>query len=82
MLNQYLVSAIQISSMIVTYWPGVNLRRWGSIIGLCAQPFWVWTIYTGELWGLIPLAPAFTAAYTWAIWTSWREHRSGRPPGR
>lgn len=39
-----------------------NVRRWGCIAGLCAQPFWFYTTAINEQWGIF----ALSFFYTWA----------------
>lgn len=51
-----------------------NWRRWGYILGLCSQPFWVWTAYQNEQWGILLMT--FFYAYSWAqgVWNFWIEN--------
>lgn len=40
------------------------IRKWGFVCGLCSQPFWFWTTYTHEQWGIFALSLFYT--YSWA----------------
>ena len=46
-------------------------RRWGYILGLCSQPFWIWTAIIHQQWGILLLS--FWYAYSWAqgVWNFW-----------
>lgn len=46
-------------------------RRWGYILGLCAQPFWFYTTYVHKQWGILFLSLFY--AYSWGqgIWNYW-----------
>lgn len=37
--------------------------RWGHVVGLSAQPFWLYTSYVNEQWGLVALTLFYT--YCW-----------------
>ncbi len=46
-------------------------RRWACIFGLCGQPFWFYTAWKHEQWGILALC--FLYAYSWArgVRTNW-----------
>jgi hypothetical protein len=39
-------------------------RKWGFILGLCGQPFWIYTAYTTSQWGILFMCAFYT--YSWA----------------
>lgn len=39
--------------------------KWGYVLGLCSQPFWLYTTYTHQQWGMFLLSIFYT--YRWAI---------------
>jgi hypothetical protein len=39
-------------------------KRWGYIIGLSGQPFWLYVAYINEQWSIIVLSCVYT--YTWS----------------
>ncbi|OPY16061.1 MAG: hypothetical protein A4E69_00330 [Syntrophus sp. PtaB.Bin138] len=45
--------------------------RYGYILGLCSQPFWLWTSIQHEQWGIALLSLWY--AYSWGqgIWNYW-----------
>lgn len=45
-------------------------RRYASIFGLLAQPFWFYTTYTNEQWGIFVLS----LFYTFAWWKGFRNN--------
>lgn len=51
------VIAIWLSQDVRPQW-----RKWACIFGLCAQPFWFWTTYHAEQWGIF----AMCFLYTWS----------------
>ena len=38
-------------------------RKWGYALGLCSMPFWFYTTYTNEQWGIFILS--FWYLYAW-----------------
>ena len=43
-------------------------RKWGYLLGLCGQPFWIYTTVTHQQWGILALSVWY--AYSWAqgVW--------------
>ena len=39
-------------------------RKWGFVLGLASQPFWMWTAIAHEQWGILALSVWYT--YAWA----------------
>lgn len=46
-------------------------KKWGYIIGICGQPFWVYTAYTHEQWGIFLLALGYTYSWGQGIYYYW-----------
>lgn len=40
-------------------------KRWGYIIGLASQPFWLFTSFTTKQWGIFALSIWY--AYSWGM---------------
>jgi len=40
-------------------------KRWGYIIGLCGQPFWIYMSINTHQWGLLALT--FVYIYNWSM---------------
>lgn len=41
------------------------LQRWGYIIGVLSQPFWIWASYSNRQWGILLLSIFYT--YAWSM---------------
>lgn len=46
-------------------------RRWGYIMGLCAQPFWVMTTIQHQQWGILGISAFYTYSWMQGIWNYW-----------
>ena len=40
-------------------------QKYARIIGLIGQPFWIWSTYQSEQWGMLALSVFYT--YTWML---------------
>lgn len=45
--------------------------RWGWIVGLGAQPFWLWETFHAAQWGMFANAMVFTAIYARGMLNHW-----------
>lgn len=56
--------------------PKFKLRRWSSLAGLIAQPFWFYSTFVNEQWGMFAVSFIFTAAYVRGFYEGWIKSRS------
>lgn len=48
-----------------------NAKRWGYLLGLAGQPFWAYSAYRGEQWGILLLTAWYTIAWGRGLWNHW-----------
>jgi hypothetical protein len=57
-----------------------RFQKWGYVAGLASMPFWLYSTYTGELWGMFALSLFYTFAWGQGCWnhvfTVRRQHES------
>jgi len=46
-------------------------RRWGFILGLLGQPFWLWSTWQNEQWGIFAVSAWYTYSWMQGIWNFW-----------
>ena len=46
-------------------------RRWACIFGLIAQPFWFYSAWQAQQWGIFALCFLYTASWAQGFWNSW-----------
>ena len=46
-------------------------KRWGYILGMLGQPFWVWSALKAEQWGILFLTAWYTYSWGQGIWNYW-----------
>jgi len=48
-----------------------NIRRWGYVTGLCAQPFWIYTAISNKQWGILLLSIWYGYAWGQGFYNYW-----------
>ncbi len=46
-------------------------KRWGYILGICAQPFWFYSAWKAKQWGIFLLAFWYTYSWLNGIYNYW-----------
>ena len=46
-------------------------KRWGYILGMCGQPFWIWTTIENAQWGIMIMTLFYTFSWGKGIWNYW-----------
>ena len=46
-------------------------RRWGFVLGLASQPFWLWTSVVHEQWGIAALSLWYAYAWGQGVYNFW-----------
>ena len=46
-------------------------KRWGYILGMCSQPFWIYTCFHNRQWGILILTIFYTYSWGQGIYNYW-----------
>ncbi len=46
-------------------------RKWGPVIAIIAQPFWIYAAYSAKQWGILASTFLYTAAWMRGIYNGW-----------
>lgn len=57
-----------------------SMRRWACICGLLGQPFWFWTAYQAEQWGVFIVCFLYAASWVRGFITHWMPAQTKREP--
>ena len=49
--------------------------RWGALVSLCAQPWWLWVTWQAGQWGMFALAVLYTSTFARLTWLGFRAPR-------
>jgi hypothetical protein len=72
MIAQFVIVVTGVISIWLTQQRREEWKRYACLVGLSGQPFWFYTSYQGEQWGIFILTIFYT--YTWLLGYSihWR----------
>jgi hypothetical protein len=51
-------------------------RKWACIFGLCGQPFWFYSAWVAQQWGIFALSFLYTFAWMRGIRYHWLRNKS------
>ena len=71
MIDQLVIAVCGVGSIFLSQSTYAERRRYACLVGITAQPFWVYATWTAEQWGLLLLTMFYTAAWMRGIWTHW-----------
>lgn len=71
MIEQLFIAVFGVASIWLANDPRQSYRRWGCVAGLIAQPFWFYTAWKAQQWGVFALAVFYTAGWIRGIRTNW-----------
>jgi len=46
-------------------------RRYACLFGLAGQPFWIYSLWGTEQWGMFVVSVFYTAAWARGFWVHW-----------
>jgi hypothetical protein len=75
MIEQAVIVACGMASVWLSQDPLLERRRWACIVGLCAQPFWLYATWKAEQWGIFLLTFIYAAGWLRGIRTYWLVRR-------
>jgi hypothetical protein len=71
MIEQIVITICGIGSIWMSQSPEFNARRWAPIIGIIAQPFWLYACWKAEQWGIFALTFVYAAGWVRGVHTYW-----------
>lgn len=60
-----------LGSIYLTNDPNPRVKRWACVSGLISEPFWFYTTYYHEQWGIFISAFFYTAAWARGFYYTW-----------
>lgn len=65
MMEQLIIALTGGIAILLTQQKNEKLKKYASILGLIGQPFWFYSAYSNEQWGIFALCFFYT--YSWAL---------------
>jgi len=70
-IDQTVIALCGVSSLWLSQSAEFNARRWAPIIGLVAQPAWLYASITAEQWGVAALSVVYAVGWVRGLRTYW-----------
>jgi hypothetical protein len=70
-IEQIVIAVCGVSSVWLSQDRRESWRRWACIVGLCAQPFWMYATWKAGQWGIFALSFVYTIGWARGIKTHW-----------
>lgn len=70
-IDQIAIAVLGVSAAFMSQSPNVQARRWAPMLGLSSQPFWFYSSFVAEQWGIFALCFFYTAAWIRGVRTYW-----------
>lgn len=71
MIEQTIIALCGMASIWLANDPREIWRRWAPIIGLVAQPFWMYATFRAEQWGIFALSFVYAAGWFRGVRHHW-----------
>lgn len=71
MLAQVGIAIFGVAAIWLSQDPRVERRRLAPVLGLVGQPFWFYSAWIGEQWGIFALSILYTYAWGKGLHTYW-----------
>jgi hypothetical protein len=71
MIEQIIIAICGASSIWLSQSISFTQRKWAPVIGIIAQPFWLYATWQSEQWGMFALSILYAAGWARGIRTYW-----------
>ena len=71
MIEQLAIALTGVTAIVLVQSKSERLRRFACLFGLCGQPFWFYSAYQAEQWGVFVLCVLYTAAWGHGFMVHW-----------
>lgn len=71
MFVQIMIAVTGVAAILLTQQSNEALKKYASILGLAGQPFWLYSAYASEQWGIFVLCIFYTYAWALGVYNNW-----------
>lgn len=71
MIDQMMIALTGCVAVFLTQQNNVKWKKYAPILGLVGQPFWFYTTYANEQWGIFILSFFYTYSWGLGVYNSW-----------
>jgi hypothetical protein len=70
-MEQVLIAFTGITAILLTQQKRESLKKYACLFGIAGQPFWFYSAYTTEQWGIFVLCVFYTYAWLLGVRNNW-----------
>ena len=71
MISQIFIGLFGVVGIWLTQQSNENIKKYACVLGLIAQPFWFYSMYQSEQWGVFVLCFFYTYAWGLGFYNGW-----------
>lgn len=75
MIEQVFIACSSVTAMWLTQQHREDWKKYACLFGICGQPFWFYSSYTHEQWGIFVLSFFYTYGWMIGIQNNWIKPR-------
>lgn len=75
MISQILIGILGVTAILLVGRKD-KWQRWGYIVGLIGQPFWFYSAYANEQWGIFVLSLFYTYSWGQGVYNYWIKNKN------
>lgn len=72
MIGQVIIGLTGVLAIILLHAKRPSVRRWAPTVGLIGQPFWLFTCYEAQAWGMFIVSCMYTFVWVAGAYLAWR----------
>lgn len=70
-MEQIAIAFLGVTAIFLSQSANASQRRYACLFGLAGQPFWFYSAYSAEQWGIFILCFFYTAAWARGVKSNW-----------
>lgn len=74
-MEQIAIAMTGVVAIILSQQQTGSLRRFACFFGLAGQPFWFYSAYQNEQWGIFILCVFYAYAWSLGVWNNWLKRK-------
>jgi hypothetical protein len=71
MFEQVAIALTGVTAIWLTQSAHEDWKKYACLFGIAGQPFWFYSAYSNEQWGVFALCIAYTWCWIMGIWNNW-----------
>jgi hypothetical protein len=77
-MEQVVIAFTGVIAIFLTQQKNESIKKYGCLFGLAGQPFWFYSAYTSEQWGIFVLCLFYTYAWCLGVKNNWLNKKNNK----